>query len=144
MRGNTCVKLIPLVARPLAHFGHQTYYQSSVLRLSGDHSTLYVAETGLSGYGSIDSYAINSSAPTYTTGYPFLLANLFDLAIDEVYQRIYSVSGGVYGVGVTDMVKGTTSTWSDSSRYASVRLCGLLPPDRYFHLRRFLWRNPAL
>ena len=109
----------PVSGETIGTFGHQTYYQSSVLRLSGDHSTLYVAETGLSGYGSIDSYAINSSGlPTYTTGYPFLLANLFDLAIDEVYQRIYSVSGGVYGVGVTDMVKGTTSTWSDSSNYA--------------------------
>jgi hypothetical protein len=97
-------------------FGHQTYYQQTVLRMSGDRTSMYVAETGLSGFNSIDHYGIASPGlPAYVNSYPFTLSNLFDLAVDDVYNRVYSASGGVYGVGVTDMKTGTTTTWPDGS-----------------------------
>jgi subtilisin family serine protease len=109
----------PATGITLGSFGHSTYYSSSVLRLNGSGNTFYVAQTGLSGFGSIDAYTVNSSGlPTYQMAYPFTLSNLFDLQVDDSYQRIYSSSGGVYGVGVTSMSSGTTTTWSGNSNYA--------------------------
>lgn len=109
----------PATGEIVGQFGKQTYYQQSILRTSGDHTSLYAAETGLSGFGSIDHYGVVTSAlPAYLNSYPFTLSNLFDLAVDDTYNRAYSVSGGIYGVGVTNLTTGVTTTWPDNSSYA--------------------------
>jgi hypothetical protein len=116
--GGYLTQVDPVSGETLGSFGNQIYSSDYLLRASDDNSGLYTVWTGVSGFGNVDAYTVNSSGlPTYEKSYSIDLENQFDIAIDTAYQRIYSIAGGIYGVGVIDMVHGTTTTWSDSSNY---------------------------
>jgi subtilisin family serine protease/sugar lactone lactonase YvrE len=102
----------------LGTFG-ESDFTGSILRTNSDHTMLCASTNGTTGIGDIDTYTINSTGlPTLAISYPFELENLYDIGIDDTYQRIYSSSGGVYGLGTTNMATGVTSTWQDSSAYS--------------------------
>jgi hypothetical protein len=88
----------------LTSFGQNQYYSGAALRLNGAGNALFIAELGLSGAGELDEYTIaTSGTPVYNGWHPYNCANTKDLTIDDTYRRIYTIAGGVYGIGVTEM-----------------------------------------
>ncbi|MDD5260331.1 MAG: S8 family serine peptidase [Methylacidiphilales bacterium] len=111
----------PATGQTLGQFGQRTYYSGPTIKTNGDSSSLFVVELGLSGSSSVDQYIVSSSSvPNFTHAYPFVLENTIDIAIDDDYARIYSASGGVYGVGVTEMNTGVGNiVWPYGQPYSS-------------------------
>jgi len=100
---------------------NQLFYGGALLRTNVAGTQLYAAETGLSGaVETIYKYDISSGGETLLSTYSCPMANLQDFGIDEVQNRIYTLNGGVYGVGVTDMTAGTYNTvWPFGSSYGA-------------------------
>ena len=117
----------------LGQFGRRTYYGGSVIKLNGDASALFVAEIGLSGVGQADEYTVGMAGlPVYKEWHPFDLANTKDLAPDDTYRRIYTMSGGVYGIGVTEMDTGVGNlVWPFGAPYGAA--IAFLPGDSFIH-----------
>ena len=134
----------PATGLTVGQFGRQTYYSGSTIKTNGDGSQFYVVELGLSGDGSIDQYAVNPSGfPTFVQAHPFVLANTEDILVDDTYARIYSASGGIYGVGVNDLKTGLNTYWPYADPY-SVAVC-FLPGSNFVYgasgltsIRKFL------
>ena len=108
----------------IASFGkgaNQSFYQNALLRTNVAGTKLYAAETALSGsVETIYPYDISSGGETLLATYSCPMDNLVDFGIDELENRLYTLNGGVYGVGVTDMTTGSYSTvWPFGSAYAA-------------------------
>jgi outer membrane protein assembly factor BamB len=71
-------------------------------------SELYLSTTDTDEYDIADP----TKTPQITRLWDTHMANGSDFAIDEEYGRLYSMSGGVYGVWVVDQATGTPSPWS--------------------------------
>lgn len=134
---NYLYEIDPASGQTLGQFGRRTYFSDStgpLIRTSADGTSLFVAQTGLSGDDFIDQYTVSSSGalPTYTNAYPFLLDNTYDIAVDNQYNRIYSANGGGYGIVVTDMTTGTGNVlWPYGEPY-SCALC-YLPSSNFIY-----------
>ncbi len=100
---------------------NQSFYEDALLRTNVAGTLLYAAETGLSGSSeTIYQYNIGSGGETLQNTYQCPMENLQDFGIDETQNRIYTMNGGVYGVGVTDMTTGTdTTVWPFGSSYGA-------------------------
>jgi PKD repeat protein len=96
----------------LGSFGAGLIYDP-MLEASADGNTLYAFDLGLSGsptaIGMFD--VTGGQTPVPLNGPQVPMSNGKDFAIDDQYHRIYTASGGVYGLGVTDDATGTTSLW---------------------------------
>src|SRR5262249_12560725 len=90
-------------------------YPSPLLRTNPAGAKLYVRENdGSSGAdGSVDEYDVaGRGQPTKTNNYPAQTsANSQDFLVDASARRVYTMDGGVYGVGVTNMDTGALTVW---------------------------------
>ena len=123
----------PATGAVLGHFGRRIYYGSSVLRLDGAGMALFVAEIGLSGIGELDEYTIGAAGvPVFKKWHPFNLSNTKDFGVDDLCRRLYTMSGGVYGIGVTEMDTGVGNiVWPFGAPYGSA--LAFLPGDTFIH-----------
>jgi hypothetical protein len=91
-------------------------YLSPLLRTNPAGTRLYVREgAGGSGSdGSVDEYDVGGpGAPARANSYPAQTQqNSQDFLVDESARRVYTMDGGVYGVGVTDMDTKAQTIWS--------------------------------
>ncbi|MDB5324519.1 MAG: hypothetical protein JWM57_88, partial [Phycisphaerales bacterium] len=88
-------------------------YYDALPKTSVAGTKLYLSELGLSTTDT-DEYDISNPniTPASVKSYATNMSNGRDLAIDEKYNRLYSMSGGVYGVYHVDRATGTGGTWS--------------------------------
>jgi plastocyanin len=109
------------------------YFYSPMLKANGSGTRLYLMELGLSGGGAmIDEYAVVPSAmPSYVTNHFNSKANDKDFVIAEDISRLYSTSGGVYGIGAWNMTNRTYSYWPYDSAYGVA--VAMVPNDTFVY-----------
>jgi len=84
----------------------------SIIKANTSGTRLFIMELGLSGGGPmIDEYAVTPGVPEYVAGHFNSKANDKDFVIAEEINTLYSTSGGVYGIGVWDMINRTYQFW---------------------------------
>ena len=97
-------------------------YYSALPQTNLAGTKLYVSEVGLSTTGT-DEYDIANPAatPAFTKEYNTSMSNGRDSAVDEKYNRVYGMSGGVYGVQAVDRATNTGKFWpfSDGAAYGA-------------------------
>jgi subtilisin family serine protease len=107
----------PATGETIATFGNDG---GSMLRASDDYSSFFTGPTGEDGFVYVDGYEMNPpGVPTSQYSISLDIDNLSDLEFDHTYQRLYSAQGGIYGLGVTDIATGITTTWPASNAYAN-------------------------
>lgn len=110
-------------------------YSGAIIRSNGAHTRLFMVETGLSGGGaSAPEWDVTGTVPVLVDSHSFDLANTKDIQVDDARRRLYFASGGVYGVGVTEMDTGLAGIeWlnEEGSPYG-IGVC-LLPNDRFVY-----------
>jgi PKD repeat protein len=93
-----------------------TQYLSPLLRTDPSGTRLYIREddSGSGADGGIDAYDVGGAGPPAKTNtYPAQgQSNSQDFLVDEAAGRVFTIDGGVYGVGVTDTATGTQTVWS--------------------------------
>lgn len=116
-------KVDPLTGQIITTFNDgSSIYGGSIVRSTSDHKHLFMVETGLSGISSAPEWDVMGTSPVLVDSHSFNLANTKDVKVDEAYRRLYLASGGVYGIGVTEMDSGRAGIiWSNlaSSPYGA-------------------------
>ncbi len=117
MANGQLTKIDPATGQTLGALPWSFY--SPIMKANASGTRLFIMELGLSGGGSmIDEYAVVPSAlPTYVTNHFSGKSNDKDFVIAEDIGRLYSTSGGVYGVGMWDMTNRTYSFWPYDAPY---------------------------
>lgn len=121
----------PESGQVLGQFGKNAYPGSTILRVSGDGSLLYL--TSISGLN-VDEYALaEGTLPSYRQDYPLNISgSAKDFAVDETYRRLVTTSGGVYGLQTTEQDTGLAGPlWPFDVPYG-VSLC-FLPGDAFIY-----------
>lgn len=125
-------KVDPLTGEVLASFNKgYGFYPGAIVRISPDRSRLFAFEVGLSGSGECPEWDILKTPPVLTASHSFSLANTMDLRVDERYRRLYFASGGVYGIGVTEMDSGLANILWPNNVPAHGRGVAFLPDSRF-------------
>lgn len=82
-------------------------YKGSIVRGNSEHTRLFMVEQGLSGGGATTpEWDVTGTVPVLLDSHFFELSNTKDIQVDDAWRRLYFASGGVYGVGVTEMDTG--------------------------------------
>ncbi len=128
-------KVDPLTGQVAATFNDgSSIYQGSIVRSTSDHKHLFMIETGLSGVGRVPEWDLMGESPILVDSHSFDLANTKDVKVDETLRRIYLATGGVYGIGVTEMDSGLAGiVWSNNARYPYGIGVTFLPNDRFVY-----------
>jgi plastocyanin len=123
-------KIDPATGQKLGAVGN---FYAPMLKANASGTRLFLMELGLSGGGAmIDEYAVNSSAlPSYVANHYTSKANDKDFVIAEEIGRLYSTSGGVYGIGMWDMTNRTYSYWPYDSAYGVA--VAMVPNDPFVY-----------
>jgi hypothetical protein len=88
-------------------------YYNALPTTNAAGTKLYVSELGLSTTGTVEYDISNGkAAPTQVRSYGTNMSNGRDLEVDEQYNRLYAMSGGVYGVYSVDRDSNVGTFWS--------------------------------
>jgi hypothetical protein len=117
----------PATGTVVGKIGTNTYEPGTMIRINAAGTDIYV-ESSISG---LDDYATSATGlPVFQRTYPFTGGT--DFVIDAQYQRVYGVTGGVYGIEVTDLAHGLTGTvWPFNAPYGAA-LC-MLPQGNFVY-----------
>jgi plastocyanin len=124
-------KIDPVTGQTLGAMG---YFYEPMLKANASGTRLFLMELGLSGGSAmINEYAVNPSAlPSYVANhFNTGKANDKDFVIAEDIGRLYSTSGGVYGIGMWDMTNRTYSFWPYDSAYGVA--VAMVPNDPFVY-----------
>lgn len=95
-------------------------YYMPLLQVSSNGSHLFVMKRYLSSSGgTVDHYSVSGQTQSLSAQYPVPMANAREFAMDEQYGRVYTANGGVYGVGVTDIITDTQVVWPIGAPYGA-------------------------
>ena len=90
----------------------RSFYGSPLIKANASGTRLFIMELGLSGGSSmIEEYAVTPGVPEHVAGHFNSKSNDKDFVIAEEINTLYSTSGGVYGIGVWDMINRTYQYW---------------------------------
>jgi plastocyanin len=140
--GGSLTKINPATGRNLGALTRSFY--NPIIKANRSGTRLYIMELGLSGGGwMIDEYAVVDSAlPTHVTSHYTTKSNDKDFVIAEDISTLYSTSGGVYGVGVWDMINRSYRFWPYESAYGAA--VAMIPNDSYVYGASADYYNPRI
>lgn len=108
-----------------------SFHEHTLLRTDSAGTRLYASETGLTvvgGPGYMFEYDVTVPTPALVHAHPFDMEFLADFAVDEQRGRLYTLNGGIYGIGLTDMsTDANGGLWSFGTPYAAA--VTFLPSD---------------
>jgi hypothetical protein len=97
-------------------------YMHTLLRTNAAGTRLYFMQTYLwvdGGPGYVYEYDITGVRAAFVDSHPFAMVSTSEFGVDELYKRLYTINGGIYGVEVSDLtIKAYGVTWPFGSAYA--------------------------
>jgi len=97
----------------------ERYYDAPLLRTNAAGTNLYAGSQDAT--AGIYEYNITGVTASSATKYAVSAEDMADFAPDETYNRIYLMSGGIYGVNIINTITGNDATvWSTNPYGAAV------------------------